>query len=93
MIGKSKDGRIKTEEQSQPITTNNQPEAIHSWASSDVVICLAILAKAPKCLFSQMHIALAKLFNMHQENNKLAQMGNFCLAKSDAMLPNGPNGH
>ena len=40
------------------------------WASSDVVICLAILTKTPKCLFRQIRIALAKLFNMHQENNK-----------------------
>ena len=40
---------------------------INVWASSDVVNCLAILAKAPN-FFSQMQIALATFFNVQQEN-------------------------
>ena len=63
--------------------------------------CLAILAKAP--FFNQIQIALAKFFlhtsrqqqrfmysasfSMKMLVAKLAQMGNFCLAKSDVMWP------
>ena len=68
------------------------------WASSDVVNCLAILAKAPH-FFSQIKIALATFlcasrkqmlrysacFSTKMLVAKLAQMGNFCLAKSSGM--------
>ena len=68
------------------------------WASSDVVNCLAILAKALNLFFSNTNCFSHNFLTCIKKTKtyvfcfstkilvaKLAQMGNFCLAKSDAM--------
>ena len=57
------------------------------WASSDVVNCLPILVKGPSFLGGQIQIARLFFFSKNMLVVKLAQMGNFCFAKSDAMWP------
>ena len=76
---------------------------VNIWASSDVVNCLAILAKAPVFLtntncFSQIFLhpsrqqqtlTYSACFSTKNLVPKLAQMCNFCLAKSDVQMATG----
>ena len=64
---------------------------LHNWVNYDVVNCLAILAKALCCFFSQIHV-VACICYVHQENNKHSSRGFCMLFNENAGAQIGSNG-